>query len=472
MAGDQKITAISKGKGIIYFDFPTGEEVVISRVGDNITSFSCSCGKKSCEHLAAAFFHLQKHLLTDLLPGKIRGKKVPNPFRENRSFFVQNRKLFEKKIINVLEFQRLIALRLKKSSDIFFIRLAMVSELSLVKEKEIAEMVRVNREKLERILEKIPSPEEVKAIEDASLVSVSTAGYFNTGIFSFLVPYGCLKTKDGSFLDSLESKLLKRKSKQQGISSLDPKEIALSTVVLGRERLAGKKPGPAVKSAEFYAALATFKLCAGQGLKASQSLREGYQKLVKKKPVNFTGYLEFAVDFASKTGNVNTELFFIRALLSAELFVNPVYFERINILLDKKGRQVFVDEVINKIKLEAGSFDKHFHLLLSQQRYDEALRLLDSNDGKFRYCAELMTRMLPNISEQAIIVYLKQFVSAIKDAPETHYQKRIFQNALTFLNQLPSHRRVEILQKMASELPAHSFLKQQAEELSAAILRA
>lgn len=432
------------------FIFSTGEITTVTRAGNEITAHACTCGKNYCAHLAASLFFLQKNLLNETsINGRDNLLKQPDLFARYRTRIRKQR--MEDSFSAELK-------RLLRQKDGFYFALAALCELSRQQgyEREVQEVLtKIRAVALRETL----AAEKQDALQKALLLLLSP-GYFRQGAYRIILPYALQNCKQISVIKEARSKLEKRKGSSQLITGIDEKEIALAHLRICEEKINGRKISSSEKTAAYFIALARNYLLRSNKIKAADVLKDGYQRLSKNRDLKITDYLEKSIALAAEAKDHALEAELIKEIFIRDLFIKPFFLERIKKIINKSDQRRFADELMEKIKNQSDSFDKHYHLLYSQKRFAEAMQLISGHKNKFRYANETVLQM-KELNENTLDIYVKQFCLAILSAPETHFQKRIFQNALLFLNRLESEKRNEVMQRMLEGLPKHSYMYQQ-----------
>jgi hypothetical protein len=445
--------------GTRVYSFPAGEITRVTRKGDKITYFKCSCSEKYCAHLAAVLFNFQNELLGKLSEEKrTSSNRTPDLFLKYRKLVKQHQEGLIKNKTDERSFLNEINGLLKRKEDSFHITVAIFCGL----DPEFSgcnNILEVCRSRLKKALANEPDHNKLHVLQEAALSLVSAPKYFSRGNYLFIIPYVAKYSTDISFIIELRQKLERRKTPQQSFTALDEKMIALNHLLIAEERITGRKIGSADKTAAYYIALAEQYILSNAIRKAVKVLNDGRNNLRKKNPLQFSGYLEKAIELSVLAADHATEAILIKDLYVHELYVKPYYIERIKNLPNPK-QELLVNEIISKIKARPESFDRHYYLLISQERFTEAAQLIDLHPNKFRYANELAL-LMPVVNEKFLAIYIKQFCSAILAAPETHFQKRILQNSLQFLNKLDHDRRIKIMRNILEKLPKHGYVYQQ-----------
>ncbi|MGZ3920954.1 MAG: hypothetical protein ACXVO9_05210 [Bacteroidia bacterium] len=440
----------------------------VKRKAETIISYHCSCGKENCEHLCAVIFYFQKEVFENLISGKNYDRKQTDLFKSYCQKVKEIIFLKSGVLKNPDEVSKSLNSLLRSKAHNYFICLAVMNELTSLPtintedKKKLDDLINIVKSRFHRLAKKKPGAEEVNALFRATLNSVSSSRRFNTGLFSFLIPYATLYTRDKNALRELKESIEKRAIKYPYPGALDAKLIAVFHIENAGKDLNHKKKkrNDFQNVPEFYIAQAEQALCSDKNLKALKILRNGFENLKQNKPANFIGYLEYIIEQALKTGDNEAEIFFIKQAFIHEYQVNPIYIKRLKTLLEKKEEHEFYNTVIEEIKKSHhDTFDKLSILLFARERYEELIKEINRRPDKFRLLNEVAIKMLPEYNDSLFKIYIKQFQNAVSLASEPYYQQKIFNDARRYLDKLPENEKGKLIKMIASGLGGASYLR-------------
>jgi hypothetical protein len=273
-----------------------------------------------------------------------------------------------------------------------------------------------------------------------------------------LIPHAALHIDDRREWEELKEILQKRKLKLRFPSEPDWKKVAEICLDLsplsGRRKKAMKDP-----LAEEYIALSQMEFCKNKHERGLKILEEGYHRLQLRKPSSFSAYIEFVISKAREYSDPALELNFIEHHILNEPAIFKAHLLRIGELLGEKARNKYIDDLVKRLEKTRQPFNKIADLLLHEKKYDDLIARISREDNMFRLLNTALVNKFPRVNESDFKIYVKHFKQAVALALETHYQELIFNQARTYIDQLPVDLKSKLLAMFLQETPKHSYLR-------------
>ncbi|MCW3078499.1 MAG: hypothetical protein JWO32_3108 [Bacteroidetes bacterium] len=363
-------------------------------------------------------------------------------------------------------------LRSKASS--YFTHLAFLNE-----SMNVTKLKREERVELDRLLERSKSflqqqiikgldVKQTEALLLTTLNSLSSEKKFKSNLFYFLIPNIALIVDDKKELAKIKTALASREWRDLYPGSQNLKLIALNHLIRKElsitDKHARKKEN--IHASEEYVAMAQREFFLQKPAKAFKILQTGLEKISQKKPANFLSYLEYIITKARELKKPEKEIFYTRHLIINVPHIESSYLSRIKELMNEATRKNYINEIISVIKQSHhNTFEKISDLLMSENRFDELIKEISKQNNKFTLLNDIAIKKFPEFDDNLFKVYARQFQNAIAQATETHYQEKIFSNAINYIDKLPVEERTGLLKEIVKGISKHGYIRSRIQKM-------